>query len=98
VSLALCAVLICCGVPFTAYGFDFDYVANRARLLAVTPMKSSDTKLPKELQDLSYDQLRDIRFKQDRATWRDAKLHFEVALFHLGLHFDRPVKINATGG
>jgi len=61
-------------------------------------MKNVETKLPKEVQDLSYDQLRDIRFKQDRATWRDAKLPFELAFFHLGLYFDRPVKINELVG
>src|SRR5207237_1729884 len=36
--------------------------------------------------------------KPDRALWRDAKLPFEVAFFHLGLHFVQPVKINEVNG
>jgi len=50
------------------------------------------------LQDLNYDQLRDIRFRPDKAVWRDAKLPFELAFFHLGSHFDHPVKINELVG
>ena len=90
--------LFCCGIPFAAYAFDFELVANRARQLAAAPYKTGDAKLPKELQDLNYDQLRDIRFKPDRALWRDAKLPFELAFYHLGLYFDRPVRINELVG
>ena len=96
--IVACAALFCYGVAFSALGFDFDAVATRARQLAATAFKTPDTKLPKELQDLNYDQLRDIRFRREQATWRDGKMPFELAFFHLGVQFDRPVKINEVVG
>src|SRR5438046_10510382 len=97
-GIAIWMALVCYGLPFAAQGFDFESVANRARQLAATAPKPGDANLPKELQDLTYDQLRDIRFRQDKAMWRDAKLPFELAFFHLGSHFDHPVKINELVG
>jgi glucans biosynthesis protein len=85
-------------VASAASGFGFDDVARRAQQLAAAPATNSPAKLPKELQNLDYDQFRDIRFKPDRAVWRDRKLPFELALFHLGGHFDRPVRINEVSG
>jgi len=66
-------------VASVACGFGFEDVATRARQLANASFKESDFKLPKELQELDYDHFRDIRFKPDRAVWRDAKLPFELA-------------------
>jgi hypothetical protein len=43
--------------------------------------------LPKQLQDLSYDQYRDIRFKRERALWTSEGLPFLVELLPPGLHF-----------
>ncbi|HKE39938.1 MAG TPA: glucan biosynthesis protein G [Casimicrobiaceae bacterium] len=81
-----------------AFGFGFEDVASRARQLANASYKDPDFKLPKELQDLDYDHFRDIRFKTDRALWRDAKLPFELAFFHLGQNFVWPVRINELSG
>lgn len=80
-------------VPAQA-AIDFDHVAERARQLAAKPYVKPEPRLPKELQSLSYDQLRDIRYKPDRFLWRGPKSGFELAFFHLGLYFDQPVKIN----
>jgi len=90
--------LLTATVSFAALGFGFDDVARRAQQLASTSFKQANPKLPKELQDVGYDGYRDIRFKPDRALWRDAKLPFEVAFFHLGLHFEQPVKISEING
>jgi len=43
------------------------------------------------LQELTYDQYRDIRFKPDRAWWRSSKLPFELTFFHQGLYYNQPV-------
>ena len=94
----LLVALLIAVVPFAALGFGFGDVARRAQQLASTSFKPPNSKLPKELQDIGYDGYRDIRFKPDRALWRDTKLPFEVAFFHLGLHFERPVKINEVNG
>jgi periplasmic glucans biosynthesis protein len=73
---------------------DFEHVSERARQLASKPQAKAASRLPKELQSLSYDQLRDIRYKPERFLWRGPKSGFEIAFFHLGLFFDQPVKIN----
>ena len=77
-----------------AVAFSFDDVAQRARKLASTSFKAPATKLPAELENLSYDQFRDIRFKPARMMWRTSRLPFELAFFHQGLFFKQPVKIN----
>ena len=46
------------------------------------------------MRELDYDQLRDIRFKPERALWRSEKLPFEVMFFHPGRTFQQPVRIN----
>lgn len=50
--------------------------------------------LPKEVQELNYDQYRDIRFKPERAWWRAQKLPFELTFFHEGLFYIHPVRVN----
>ncbi|HEX8010878.1 MAG TPA: glucan biosynthesis protein G [Casimicrobiaceae bacterium] len=93
-SLALLVAL----TPASAFGFGFEEVAHRAQQLAAQPYRPQKVELPKELQGINYDRFRDIRFKPERALWRDAKLPFEVAFFHLGWYFDRPVRINELVG
>jgi glucans biosynthesis protein len=75
--------------------FGFDDIDRRAQALAAAPFKKGDT-LPRELQNLQYDQYRDIRYKRDHFLWHDAGLPFEVAFFHQGWHFDQPVLINVV--
>jgi len=81
-----------------AWAFNFEDVATQAKTLAASPYKKPKVELPKSLQDLNYDQYRDIRFLPDRAYWRDAKLPFELAFFHQGRQFNTPVKINEVVG
>jgi len=78
----------------SAQGFGLNDVAALAKKLAAEPYHKPETKLPRDLQELDYDQYRDIRFKPDHAYWRNEKLPFELQFFHLGRFVDRPVKIN----
>ena len=89
-SLALVALLFSAGCA----AFGFEDVAQKARQLASTSYKKPDVNLPKALQELTYDQYRDIRFKPDRALWRKAKLPFEVMFFHQGLYYNYPVRMH----
>jgi len=73
--------------------FDFEDVARRASALAAQSYKSPTRTLPRALRDLTYDQYRDIRFKPARSLWRAANAPFEVQFFHVGLHYDQPVRI-----
>jgi glucans biosynthesis protein len=50
--------------------------------------------LSRELQALTYDQYREIRFNPDRTLWRGAGLPFEIGFFHPGHYFGQPVRIN----
>ena len=83
--LAVCA---------SAHGFDFADVSQRARQLASKPYENPPVTLSKELQALTYDQYRDIRFKPQKYHWRGAGLLFELAFFHAGFYFNFPVQIN----
>src|SRR5688572_30559119 len=91
--LLLLPLLLTAGVA-NAAPFTFEDVAKKAQALAAQPWKQPDSPLPKELLDLSYDQYRDIRFRTDKALWRNRNLPFEVQFFHPGLYFKNPVRIN----
>jgi glucans biosynthesis protein len=77
-----------------ARAFDFDDVAARAKLQAQGTYRSVSRKPPAELQALTYDQYRDIRFRPDHALWRPEKLPFELMFFHLGKYQTESVRIN----
>ena len=81
-----------------AAAFSFDDVAQKAKKLSQSNYEMPSSNLPKALENLSYDQYRDIRFDPAKALWRGAKLPFEVAFFHQGLFYDHPVKINEIVG
>ena len=56
--------------------------------------------MPRWLREITYDQWRDIRFRPERALWRDKNLPFTVQFFHPGFYYDRTVRVNvvtATG-
>src|SRR5664279_2686591 len=81
--LALAASLVCAH----AAAFDFEDVARRAAALSAQAYKAPPRALPKALQELTYDQYREIRFKPARAIWRAGNLPFELQLFHPGLYY-----------
>jgi len=90
--LALLAAFCWFDAAAAVSNFGFDDVDRRAKAVAAAPFAKAKT-LPKELQNLQYDQYRDIRFKPERFLWRDAQLPFEVAFFHQGWHFEQPVRV-----
>ncbi|HEY5809650.1 MAG TPA: glucan biosynthesis protein, partial [Povalibacter sp.] len=77
-----------------AGAFDFDDVAKQAQGQAQQVYKPETRKPPAELQKLSYDEYRDIRFRPDHALWRPLNLQFETMFFHLGKFQTEPVRIN----
>ena len=66
-------------------------VQKQARALAAERFVRPKIDLPKQLQDLGYEQYRDIRFKRERAIWTATGLPFLVELFHRGFVFKEPV-------
>jgi glucans biosynthesis protein len=81
-----------------AQAFDFEDVARRAEALAGQSYKAPAREVPRALRELTYDQYRDIRFKPARSIWRSANLPFELQLFHVGQHYDQPVRISEIVG
>jgi glucans biosynthesis protein len=79
--------------PFDAHG-----VRRLARELAQKPFKAPDKSFPKELQDLSYDAYRSVRFRTERALWRGEDLPFQVQFFHRGFIFTDRVDIYEVSG
>lgn len=77
-----------------ALAFDFNDVAMRAEAQAKRPFQSQARKPIAELQALTYDQYRDIRFRPDHALWRAENLPFEMMFFHLGKFQTETVRIN----
>jgi periplasmic glucans biosynthesis protein len=73
-------------------------VREKARALAAQAYRPPDAALPEPLEKLSYDQYRDIRFRPDRALWREERLPFHVQLFHQGFLFRTPVTVHLVEG
>ncbi|MDR7150240.1 glucans biosynthesis protein [Hydrogenophaga palleronii] len=88
----LAATLV--GASAHAQAFDFDELTRLAQTRAGEPFRANSDKLPPALANITYDQLRDIRFKTDRSVWRAEKLPFEAQFFHLGLYQTEPVRIH----
>jgi glucans biosynthesis protein len=80
-----------------ARAFDFDDVAALAKSAADRPYRDESRPPPPELQALTYDQYRDIRYRPDHALWHAEKLPFEAMFFHLGKFQTAPVRINEVG-
>jgi len=77
-----------------APAFSFDGLAAQARQLASQPFKPTGKTLPAELRDISYDGLRDIRFRPDQALWKGSDSPFELMFFHLGKYQTEPVRLH----
>jgi periplasmic glucans biosynthesis protein len=77
-----------------AHAFGLDDVAARAAKLASAPYQAPSGSLPKTIKALGYDQYRDIRFRPDRALWRNTAVPFEIMFFHRGWFYEEPVTIH----
>jgi glucans biosynthesis protein len=85
----------------TRAAFDLDALAVKAAALSHEPYRDRRTKVPPWMLitgEMTYDQWRDIRFRPERALWRDAKLPFQVQFFHPGLYYERTVAVNVIDG
>jgi glucans biosynthesis protein len=92
------ALALALAVPSVARAFGLADVEARARALAAQPYRAPPARLPEGLAHLSYDQYRDIRYRPDRALWRDAGLPFEVMFFPVGWSATAPVGIHEVDG
>jgi glucans biosynthesis protein len=91
-TAALCAGLL--AGTAQAQTVDLDHITRLARERAAQPYSAMNVRLPPELEAMNYDQVRDIRWRPERALWRSEQLPFEAMFFHLGLYQREPVLIN----
>ena len=75
--------------------FGYEDVEKNARLLAQKPFEETK-KIPAFLSKLSFDQWRDIRFKPEKALWRDDKLPFQIQFVHPGFLYEHAVSMNVV--
>lgn len=78
--------------------FGMADVEAKARALADRPFENPDGKVPDFLLNISYDQWRKLRFRQDHSLWRQEDLPFEAQFFHPGLFYNRLVTLNIVEG
>lgn len=74
--------------------FSFDDLSLRARQLAQEPFNQDVPPLPQVLADLTYDEMRDIRFRRDHRFLGELGGAFRLELFHRGPLAQRPVAIH----
>jgi len=73
--------------------FNATNVNAEAKRLADQPFSKPSLDLPAPFNKLSYDQYRDIRFRPEKAIWKDEHLGFEVQPFAMGWLYDMPVDL-----
>jgi glucans biosynthesis protein len=91
---ALGLALVAAAPGVAAEPFGLDDVAAKARRMASESFRDPRGEVPRWLLDIGYDQWRDIRFRTDRALWRELPVPFEAQFFHPGLYYDRVVRVN----
>ena len=78
-------------------GFSYEGLIDRAAEDAKRPYRDTRVPVPDYWRTISFDDYRKINFDGDRAVWK-GEADFEIQLFHLGLYFERAVKINQIAG
>jgi len=73
--------------------FGYEDVVRQARALGERPFDPGGASIPPELSKLTYDSYREIRFRRDKALWRDGESDFRLLPFHLGFLHDKPVQL-----
>lgn len=82
----------------TGAAFDFDTLSQRAEQLAAAPYRAPVSPVPEAFRRLTYDQHRDIRFRESETWWRKEGLPFQLQFFHPGFIFNQTVQISEVAG
>ena len=78
--------------------FSYEKLISKAKVLSELAYSAPGKELPKELQEINYDEYRSIRFKREKGPWYGGHKSFEVQFFHAGGLFQNSVKINEVIG
>jgi glucans biosynthesis protein len=74
--------------------FDFETARAKAKALSEKPYEAPKSRLPKSLENLTYDQYRDIRFDPFKAWWLSDRLPFLLHFFHPGFIHRETVQVS----
>jgi glucans biosynthesis protein len=74
--------------------FSYDDVVEQARALGERAFDSEGLTIAAELSKLTYDSYREIRFRREKAFWRDGGSDYRLHPFHLGFLHDKPVQLH----
>ncbi len=77
-------MLVLLAVTQRSEAFDFSNVRERAEALSRLLYKAPSDPVPPVLAGLTWSEYDQIRFKTERALWRDGRLPFQVEFFHPG--------------
>ncbi len=94
--IALAAPRVMAQQAGTGRRFGYEDVVAQAVALGERPFDAGAAKIPDELSALTYDSYREIRFRRDRAFWRDGSSDFRLLPFHLGFLHDKPVQVHVV--
>lgn len=95
------SILLLVGTPAFAQEaapFSRQTVIAEAMALAGKPFKAVADAVPKGVENLDYDQYRQIRFQREKSLWRGEALNFEVQLLPVGWLYKAPVEIEIVDG
>jgi glucans biosynthesis protein len=73
--------------------FDHAWLVAEAKRLAALSYVTPPSELPNGFDSLTYDQYRDIRFKETKRIWRDEKLQFQLDVLPGGFFFTKPIHV-----
>lgn len=80
----LLVVTICWSQTIPAAVFTYAEVCQRARILAAQTFQPATNRLSEALANLTYDELRAIRFRPEKSLWHQDGLPFQIEFFHPG--------------
>ena len=80
-----------------AQPFDYAWLKGHARTLAAQPYREVPSALPKAIKDLNWDEYQAISYRADHALWAGLRTRFHAKFFHLGLYYQKPVRMYEVG-
>ena len=78
--------------------FSFDMVVARAREAAAAPYRRPLAEMTEPFADLTYDQFRAIRFRDDQRLFADANRGFQMEVLPPGFSYQDKVEVNVVSG
>lgn len=73
--------------------FSWEGLIDQARTLATQPYRHPGDERPPQIAALTWDQHNAIRYRRDKSLWVGTDLPFQVQFFHLGVFYDKAVRI-----